>query len=281
MTNDEERQRAALIGDRVAHSRSPAIHNALAARYGLSLHYDLRPTPPGSLERAVNELRDGHHIGANITTPHKENVCALLDRLDSACERIGAVNTIIVEAEGVLCGANTDIAGITFVLEREPCAQRPFAAAVIGTGGAARAAVEALLAQSNLQSLAIHSRSAQRAVATASRWNDTRLRGAGLDRYAPVDIVIHATPLGMSGMDAVLGVDALRGTNVLVEMIYAPPATELIRRARAAGARTTGGMAMLVGQALEAFRLWTGVRPTLDDLPVDLLDELRACSVLW
>lgn len=277
-----ERTHLVLVGDRVAHSRSPAIHNALAAGYGLPLAYGLRATQPDELSAALNELRSGPYRGANITTPHKEQVCSLLDTLDPEAERIGAVNTVIVEPGGSLRGANTDIAGIAFVLRQEPATLRSYTAAVIGTGGAARAAVEALLASSTLGALTLYSRNAERARSIAERWSDDRVRGEAISSFSPVDIVIHATPVGMGDSNtAALEVESLRGTNVLVEMIYAPQTTELMRRAAVAGVRSVGGMAMLVGQALESFRLWTEITPRLDDLPENLLEELRACSVLW
>lgn len=278
---DSKPLKLALIGERIAHSRSPAIHNAFAAHHNLLLDYSLLPTPPSELAATIDSLRGGEWRGANITTPYKEEVCALLDALDPECERIGAVNTIVVERNGMLRGCNTDIAGVAFVLRDEPVVQSSYTAAVIGTGGAARAAVEALLADTNLQSLVLYSRSAERARSIAARWNDTRVQSGALDTFAPVDIVIHATPLGMTESEAVLETSALRGTNVLVEMIYAPAVTELMRRAQRAGVRTTGGMGMLMGQALESFRLWTGIEPQLGKLPDEVLDDLHGCSVLW
>src|SRR5215212_3865849 len=99
---------AGVIGDPVAHSRSPAIHNAAFARLGLLARYELWPTTAADLADRVMSLRADHIVGANVTLPHKVAVLELLDRLDPDVRVIGAANTIIREPDGMLTGANTD-----------------------------------------------------------------------------------------------------------------------------------------------------------------------------
>src|SRR5262245_61481405 len=99
---------AGVIGDPVAHSRSPAIHNAAFTSLGIGARYELWPTPAGELSARIESLRSPHVLGANVTLPHKVAVLSLIDRLDADAAVIGAVNTIVREADGALVGANTD-----------------------------------------------------------------------------------------------------------------------------------------------------------------------------
>src|SRR6266540_6621785 len=156
---------AGVIGDQVAHSRSPAIHNAAFAELGLLARYELWPTTAADLAERVASLRAEHILGANVTLPHKVAVLELLDRLDSEVRAIGAANTIIREADGSLTGANTDAPAFLASLREDggydPAGQT---IVILGASGAARAAAMAL-SGAGVARLVIANRTIERAEA--------------------------------------------------------------------------------------------------------------------
>lgn len=252
-------QRIVLLGSNIAHSRSPGLHNALFERFGLPYRYELMPLEAEEVPAVLAMLKRGGYRGANVTSPHKEVVFDLLDGHSPEAARIGGVNTIVFE-EGKARGYNTDTEGFRWSLRDEELLRPPFTAAVLGSGGAARAAADVLLGFDTLRELTIYSRSAEKAAAACRRWNDGRLCGAALDTFRPADLVVHATPVGLPGREGrILEPEDLRGVSLLYEMIYHPPVTSLMAAAAEAGVRTVGGGAMFIGQAHAAFRLWTGI----------------------
>lgn len=265
-----------LIGENIAHSRSPRIHNHLFERFALPYRYELMPLSEAEVLPALRRMKRGGYRGANVTSPHKQTVMAGLDDLSDEAAKLGAVNTIIFE-DGRATGHNTDTYGFARSLDGLIRLDVPFTAAILGTGGAALAALYVLLGAPGLESLVIYSRDASRAATPAGRWGDPRLRGAALDDFRPADLVVHATPVGLAGSSgALLGADRLRGTGILYEMIYSPAETALMRAAREAGARAVGGGPMFIGQAARAFQLWTGIAVGEHDMPANLFTEERS-----
>jgi shikimate dehydrogenase len=230
------------------------------------------------LPAAVNALRTGERVGANVTVPYKETVMPLLDRVDPQAARIGAVNTIVRGPDG-LTGYNTDAPGFLRSL-RDDGGFDPRGAQVLllGAGGAARAVAFAL-ADAGAASLTISNRSRERAARLAAD-----LAGEGMPPVAVVDwlpaslqpatesarLIVNSTTLGMlhSAGERQSPLDAVQiPAGVLVaDLVYNPLRTPLLLAAEAAGARALGGLPMLVYQGAEAFRLWTGV-----DAPVAVM----------
>ncbi len=263
-------EKVVLIGAGIAHSRSPRLHNHLFALYGLPLHYSLMPLEQHEVAPAVAAMKRGGFRGANITSPHKLAAMPGMDELSAAATAIGAVNTIVFSG-GRAYGHNTDTVGFAASLAHQPVATREFTAAVLGTGGAASAAIHALLAMPGLRGLTVYSRDAARAAACAARWGDRRVAGRGLGEYSAADLVVNATPIGMATRPGMpIPAERLGGTALLYEMIYSPAETALMRAARAAGVPVAGGAEMFVGQALASFQLWTGIAATAADVPADL-----------
>ena len=249
-------QRLVLLGRNIAHSRSPAYHNARFAERGLDWRYDLMPVEESELADAIAMMKGGGYRGANVTSPYKEMVVGLMDEVSDEAARIGAVNTILFE-DGRALGYNTDIAGFRFSLRDESFLHQPFTAAVLGTGGAARAAVDVLLGYPTLTAVSIYSRSLERAEEAARRWDNAKLRAARSSDFTPADLVVHATPVGLGDGARLLEADDLRGVDLLYEMIYHPAVTPLMEAAASAGARVKGGLEMFEAQAAESLRIWT------------------------
>lgn len=267
-------QNILLLGSNISHSWSPRIHNYLFERFALPYRYELHPLDASEVPAALQELKSGAYRGANVTSPHKEVLFDLLDERSIVAERIGAVNTIVIE-NGKAIGHNTDTDGFRWSLRDESLLRSPFTAAVLGSGGGARAALDVLLEFDTLQEISLYSRSPDKAAAVCTRWTDKRLMSGTLDTFHPPDLLVHATPLGLPGNDArLLEPEQLRGVSLLYEMIYHPSVTRLMQAAVVAGVRAVGGKEMFIGQALAAFALWTGITVDADELPRELLGAM-------
>jgi shikimate dehydrogenase len=258
---------AGVIGDPVAHSRSPAIHNAAFASLGIGARYELWPTPAAELPARIESLRAPHILGANVTLPHKVAVLALLDRLDADAAAIGAVNTIVREADGALAGANTDAPAFLASL-REDGAYEPAgqSALILGASGAARAAAVALIG-AGIERLIIVNRTLERAEellgdALAATERDPQLFALAPDdvalpeMLAETTLIVNATSLGWRADETPLTAELIPPGALVFDMVYRP--TRLLREAAARGARPLDGAGMFVCQAALAFERWTG-----------------------
>jgi shikimate dehydrogenase len=242
------------------HTRSPAMHNAAFRALGLDAVYLAFDVPPEGLRDA---LRGARALGVRqlaISIPHKQAALAEMDVLEDPARAIGAVNTATL-ADGRWLGANTDWIGVVRALERETRLEGR-RAVVLGAGGTARAVVFGLRERG--ARVSVLNRNAARARELASAL------GAGeagpLEALAelPYDVLVNATSVGL-GSD-VSPVDAawLRAGSVVLDAIYEPQRTRLLRDAESRGAVTIGGKWMLVHQAAEQLRRWSGCEPPLD-----------------
>ena len=230
---------------------------------------------------------DADVIGANVTIPHKETIGALLDSVTEECATIGAVNTI-TRAGSRLVGRNTDVAGLRGSLDALLDGRRmPRAALILGAGGAARAAVAALVgaAVGQISITNRHLRRAEQVVAAAQKsWPHLAIRAVPwhesilVEEAERVGIVIQATSVGLDPSDApALPAAAFREGQYVIDVVYAPGGTALVRSARAAGAEATDGLEMLLLQGAASFELWTG-RPAPISIMRDALAAAAASS---
>lgn len=241
-----------LIGDPVAHSRSPAIHARAFALLGLDAVY--APCRVTDVPGAIRALRALGVAGANVTIPHKQAVLAGLDRLDESARRIGAVSCI-VNRDGVLHGHNTDREGILRAL-----GDFSGRAVVLGAGGSARAAVDALRPQ-----VTVVNRTRARAEELA---REMGVEAGGAEALARADVVVNCTTVGMTGDEMPVDPASLRG--VVIDLAYSPRGeTALIRAARKKGLRAIDGIEVLVQQAIASLEIWLG-RPRLGELAPEL-----------
>ena len=265
--------RYAVFGHPVGHSRSPWIHARFAELTGQSLCYEAREVPPGGFDAALAAFLAEGGKGLNITVPHKLAAFAAAARLTPRARRAGAVNTLAVQPAGLL-GDNTDGAGLLRDLREnfglELAGGRVL---LVGAGGAARGALEPLLA-AGPRTLLIVNRNAARAEALAADFAAAGpIRGGSLDdAHGPFDLVINATSASLAGEVPQLPGDAIERGTFCYDMAYGAGPTAFLRRAQELGAeRVADGLGMLVEQAAESFLLWRGVQPPTQ--PV--LEELR------
>lgn len=265
---------AGVLGWPLEHTLSPVIQNAAARATGLDLVYLAFPTPPDALADAVAGLRALGAAGANVTMPHKEAILPLLDGLHPDAAAIGAVNTVVSSTEGLI-GHNTDVEGLErFLTEDTGLDAVGLEAVVVGSGGAARAVVRAA-EKLGVARIGIAGRDEAKAagvallanVAEVVPWAETERRAGA------ADLVINATPVGMGGEDLLPGAVFRPGQTVL-DLIYSPPSTLFVERARRAGADAWGGLGMLIHQAALSFRLWTGVDAPLEAMSAAAIHAL-------
>lgn len=241
------------------HTLSPLLHEEAYRELGLDAVYRVFDVPPGGLETFVRGLQQRRIRQLSVSLPHKEDALGLAESSSEEARRIGAANTLTRTAEG-LRADNTDWLGVVRTLE--PFGPwRGHQAVVIGAGGAARAVVYALV-KLGVQ-VRVVNRTRERAQRLASEL------GASLgDLDAPYDLLIHATPVGMDPNPEATPVptDALRPGALVFDAVYRPLETRLLREARTRGCRTVDGLRMLVHQAREQIRIWSGISPSFDHL---------------
>jgi shikimate dehydrogenase len=244
-----------VLGFPVAHSRSPAVHNAAFAALGLDWRYVRLPVPPDRFEETARALGGSGYRGANVTIPHKLAALALADRASAAAAAIGAANTLTFE-DGTVEADNTDAAGILDALGDDVRGAR---ALVLGAGGAGRAAAFALR---------------EGGAAEVSVWNRTPDRAASLaaelgvrfsERPGPANLVVNATSVGLDpsldedGALEALGLAGFDPPELLVDLPYGDAETPLCAWASRAGARVIDGVEVLVRQGARSLERWTGM----------------------
>lgn len=262
-------KRIFLIGDPVGHSLSPVMQNAAFRACGLDWQYELLETPRTQLGETVSRLRTNGFVSANVTIPHKEAVIEFLDDLTDHARQVGAVNTII-KRDDKLIGENTDVYGFTQALREASVELRGARAAILGAGGAARAAAFAL-AEHGAARIAIMNRTEKRAVKLVNdlcaHFPNLAVEVNSIAALATADLVVNATSVGMSPNENASPMRwAFPPGVVAIDLVYRPLHTKFLRDAERAGARPIGGVSMLVHQGAAAFKLWTG-----QDAPVELM----------
>ncbi len=257
---------AGLMGWPVKHSRSPRLHGYWLAAHGIDGAYVPLPVAPEKLETALRALPALGFVGTNVTVPHKAPAMALVDRVNPVARRAGAVNTVVVAADGTLEGRNTDAFGFLAALQQDAPgwrADRP--AVIVGAGGSARAVVVALV-DAGVAAIRITNRTHEKAEALAElgsgiqvvEWQKraTALEGAGL--------LVNTTVLGMGGQPPLdLDLRALPTDAVVNDIVYSPLETLLLAAARARGNPVVDGLGMLLHQARPAFHAFFGIDPAV------------------
>lgn len=249
--------RYAVIGNPVAHSKSPWLHAEFARATGQDISYGAIEAPLSGFAEAVEAFRAAGGRGLNVTVPFKQQAYALCASTSERAQLAQAVNTLVLAEE--CFGDNTDGVGLVRDLKAnigiDPDGKRVL---VLGAGGAAQGVIGVLL-KAGVAELALANRTHARAEALAGRFAGVKLLGADLPP-AQFDIVINATSAGLSGAAPLLPAGLLRPGVLAYEMVYGRD-TPFLAQARAAGARGCDGLGMLVEQAAESFLLWRGVRP--------------------
>ncbi len=274
--------KAGVIGDPVAHSRSPLIFEHWLTQHAIKGSYERLHVRADNFDGFIRALMKQGFAGANVTVPHKQAACVLADQLDGLAKRLGAVNTLIFD-KGMIIGRNTDGYGFCENLKQQaPDWKRDSPALIIGAGGAARAIVAAL-ADLGVPEIRMANRTASKVrrfqpllkgtdcILTQVAWGQRNeaCEGAGL--------LVNTTSLGMYGC-APLELDLLLlpPRAIVADIVYAPLITPLLQAARARGLGVVDGLGMLLHQAVLGFEAWFGRRPAVsDDLRAVLIADLK------
>ena len=264
---------AGVIGWPISHSRSPRIHNHWLKLHGIAGTYLPLAVAPGHLEAALAGLPALGFKGCNITLPHKVDALRWVDEVDANAKRMGAINTVVVQADGSLKGLNNDGFGfIQSLLDGKPDWRADAGPiTVLGAGGAARAVVLSL-ADRGAREIRLINRTLGTSQALAKEFGAPVIALPWSERHsalADISLLVNTTSLGMQGKEPLaLDLTALPAHAYVCDVIYAPLETPLLAAARARGNTTVNGLGMLLHQARPAFAAWFGVMP-------DVTDELR------
>jgi shikimate dehydrogenase len=253
-------RRLGVLGWPVAHSRSPAMHNAALAHLGMSdWHYQRLPVPPELFAETTRALGQAGFVGANVTIPHKQAALELADEATGPARAIGAANTLTFSEDGSIAAENTDAPGLIEALGISPAGLR---AQVLGAGGSARAAVWALL-DAGASEVLVWNRGAERAreladglgarATNAPQSADLLVNctsvGLGVERSATEDCALNQ--LGLTG-------DQLGEYSHVIDLVYRSTPTPLVAAARTRGVATVDGLEILLAQGALSFELWSG-----------------------
>jgi shikimate dehydrogenase len=255
----------AVIGNPIEHSRSPELHHAFAEKTGIDLNYSKRLAPLDGFENSVHDFFNKNGVGMNVTVPFKEQAFALCTQLTERAKIAKAVNTLWME-NGELYGDNTDGQGLVDAIKALDWNLTATDLLIIGAGGATRGVVYPL-AQAGVKKIVIANRTLARAEQLVADLQenvpDLELIACSLSELqGQFDIVINATSASLSG--DVLTLPENLTFNYAYEMAYGKAST-FIEQAKARHVPTSEGFGMLVGQAIEAFYIWNGIRPNLKD----------------
>jgi shikimate dehydrogenase len=267
--------RLGVLGWPVAHSRSPAMHNAALASLGMTdWRYQLLPVPPERFVQTTRALAGAGFVGANVTIPHKHAALELADTASGAAQAIGAANTLTFAPDGSIAAENTDAPGFLAALGVSPRGMR---ALVLGAGGSARAVVWALR-EAGVSEVSVWNRTPGRANALAG---DLGVRAVAIPGAA--DLLVNCTSIGLearagglkqsaSGEQGLnlpaITFDQVGNYSYVVDLVYSSSATPLLLAARSHGVHAVGGLEVLLAQGALSFELWTG-RPA----PLEVMRE--------
>lgn len=249
---------AGVIGSPVAHSLSPAIHNAAFRAGGADWVYVAFEVAPGQAGAALDAVRVLGLRGLSVTTPHKEAVAACVDELASAAATLRSVNTVVVGGAGRLIGHSTDGDGLVAALAAAGVAVSGGTVAVVGAGAAGRSVIDAV-ARAGAGAIVIVNRTPERAQEAARLAASSRV--GSLADVAAADVVVNATSVGLGTDEVPFDPGLLRPDQVVADLVYHPLETGLLQAALRRGCRVVDGLAMLVHQAVLQQELWTGRRP--------------------
>lgn len=272
--------RYAVVGNPIAHSKSPEIHALFAQQTGQSMSYEKMLVELGQFDSEVQAFFANGGEGLNVTVPFKEDAYGFADKLTPRAQLAGAVNTLIRQTDGSILGDTTDGAGLVEDIRRQGWALEHQRVLVLGAGGAVRGVIQPLL-EKNVASLTIANRTLSKAQRLSELFANYGAVNActfeqTVDR--PFDLIINGTSAGLAGTVPALPAAALDGIDYVYDMIYSSDLTDFLRWAVEHGvpqSRCCDGLGMLVGQAAESFFLWRGIKPECEPVIEVLREQLR------
>lgn len=264
-----EQYKLTVFGDPIAHSRSPEIHQCFARECGVSIEYTRSLASASAFPEIFRAFADAGGDGANVTLPLKEIALKLVDSVSERARLAGAVNTFVKTEQG-WHGENTDGAGLVMDLQRLQVKLAHARVLIVGAGGATRGVIHPLLA-AQVRTLVITNRTLEKAEAIVADWQmhseKESITALAMDDprlHQSWDLIINATSASLGGKRPDLPVQVLVAQPFCYDMVYSDAPTAFMTWAQKHHCAVSDGFGMLVGQAAESFRLWTGHRPSIE-----------------
>ncbi|MBF4500142.1 shikimate dehydrogenase [Savagea sp. SN6] len=270
----------AVIGDPIAQSMSPTMHEAWLQQNEVDASYIPIHVPRGTVEEAVRSLKTLGCSGWNVTVPHKEAIIPYLDEIDPLAEAMQAVNTVVVK-EGRLHGYNTDGVGFVASLrETFPEVEADAEILIVGAGGAAKG-ISYALCRDGFRNMTIANRTYETAEQLSDQLNASAMTLSEAEQQlAQFDIIVQTTSVGMvhSQEGSPLDVSRLKRGTIVADIIYNPLQTELMKQAKALGGKTMNGIGMFVHQGAIAFQHWLDIQPDTEQMTARIRQQLGGNS---
>lgn len=283
--NETKIKKFALIGYPLMHSLSSYIHNAGFKSLGINASYEILETPSDELVDRIKYLKSHGYSGFNVTIPHKLPVTMFMDEIDKSANIVNAINTVSIDKNGTLKGYNTDAIGFRKALPEDIMLYNKIAG-ILGTGGAARAAIVGL-AQCGVKEIRIYTRHVPNSMEFVEYLRKTYpqiiFNSYQIDQIkdlSEIDILVNSTPIGMQGYAAEFTpveekeLQTLPSHALVYDVIYNPKKTLLIKLAQKHNYRTVNGMDMLIYQAIAAQQIWMGETPDFKDMKIAALENM-------
>lgn len=284
-TQSKTADKYCLIGYPLGHSLSTYIHNAGFKSLGLNYTYEILETPTDTLVDRIKYLKHNNFAGFNVTIPLKLPVTLFLDEIDTSADIVGAVNTVVIRPDKTLKGYNTDVIGFYNAIPKDFTIAGK-TAGVLGTGGAARAAITAL-AQNQAKHIKIYTRNVPNSIELLnflrSKFPSTEFNAFQIEHIrdlSDIKLLVNTTPIGMQGRGADYTpveeeqLRTLEHEAIVYDVIYNPKKTVLLKLAQKNGYRTINGVDMFIHQAVAAQQIWTGRTPDFKDMKIAALENL-------
>lgn len=280
-----ERTKYCVIGYPLGHSLSVYIHEAGFRSLGLNYSYEILETPPETLVDRIKYLKYNDFAGFNVTIPLKLPVTMFLDEIDNSADLIGAVNTVVINPDRTMKGYNTDVLGFRNAIPKEVTLAGK-TIGILGTGGAARAAITAF-ALEQVKQIKIYTRNIPNSIELLNylrtKFPTIEFNAFQIERIrdlSDINILVNTTPIGMQGRAADLTpveeneLKTLPQGAIVYDVIYNPKKTVLLKLAQKNGYKTINGVDMFIHQAVAAEEIWTGRTPDFKDMKIAALENL-------
>ena len=258
-----------VVGNPISHSLSPRLHNYWLKQNNIDAIYDKIRLEEDGIKQIIQDLKKQKIAGCNVTVPFKKKVIPFLDSLSPEAEKTQSVNTIVFE-KGNLIGHNTDIVGFDKAIKSLNFNMKDKKILILGAGGVVPSIVFALK-EMNVSEISISNRTKQKAENLKILFKNLNIVEWG--NLSEFDVVINATSLGLNNEKINLNFSIMGKNKLFYDVIYNPAETSFLKEAKKLGNKTENGKLMFVYQALEAFKLWHGIEPLINNETLEILNN--------
>ena len=263
----------AIIGNPIAHSLSPVLHNYWFNKYNIEAHYSLLNIDEKDIEGVIKKIRNKELSGINITLPYKQKIIPFIDRLVNDAKSTNSVNTVFLDDTNTLVGENTDVFGLQAAYLKEIVNAENKKALIIGAGGVSSSVIFSLQ-KSKIKNIAIVNRTHEKSIFLKKKFNFLNILewnslGQEIGKF---DIIINATSLGLkNGKDFEFNFEDVQDNLIYIDTIYNPLETKTLKFLKEKEIKTFNGLDMFIYQGQKSFYLWNKINPEIDDKLVNLL----------